>query len=59
MPHPRAAERAFVLVPWLDVDAAAALPGDGPVAALLEHLDIAGVRRRADLDLSCRSSEPP
>ena len=30
-------ERAFVLVPWLDVDAAAALPGSGPVAALLEQ----------------------
>ena len=51
VPHPRAAERAFVLVPWLDVDAAAALPGNGSVAALLEHLDTAGVRRRADLDL--------
>ena len=26
-----------MLVPWLDVDAAAELPGSGPVAALLEH----------------------
>ena len=51
VPHPRAAERAFVLVPWLDVDAAAELPGRGPVAALLEQLDSTGVRRRADLDL--------
>ena len=51
VPHPRAAERAFVLVPWLDVDAAAELAVAGPVAALLEHLDSAGVRRRADLDL--------
>jgi 2-amino-4-hydroxy-6-hydroxymethyldihydropteridine diphosphokinase len=51
VPHPRAAERAFVLVPWLDVDAAAELAGGGPVAALLEHLDSTGVRRRPDLDL--------
>ena len=51
VPHPRAAERAFVLVPWLDVDAAAELAGAGPVAALLEHLDSTGVRRRPDLDL--------
>jgi 2-amino-4-hydroxy-6-hydroxymethyldihydropteridine diphosphokinase len=51
VPHPRAAERAFVLVPWLDVDAAAELPGSGPVAALLEQLDSTGVRRRDDLDL--------
>ena len=34
LPHPRAHERAFVLVPWLDVDPEAVLPGHGPVAAL-------------------------
>lgn len=34
LPHPRAAERAFVLVPWLEVDPTAELPGHGPVAAL-------------------------
>ena len=34
LPHPRAHERAFVLVPWLDVDPSAVLPGHGPVAAL-------------------------
>ncbi len=51
VPHPRAAERAFVLVPWLDVDAAAELPGAGPVTALVERLGRDGVRRRDDLDL--------
>ncbi|PPF27811.1 2-amino-4-hydroxy-6-hydroxymethyldihydropteridine diphosphokinase [Rathayibacter tritici] len=34
LPHPRAAERAFVLDPWLDVEPAAVLPGVGPVAEL-------------------------
>ncbi len=34
LPHPRATERAFVLVPWLDVDPSAVLPGVGPVAAV-------------------------
>ena len=34
LPHPRAHERAFVLVPWLDVDPAAVLAGRGPVAGL-------------------------
>jgi dihydroneopterin aldolase/2-amino-4-hydroxy-6-hydroxymethyldihydropteridine diphosphokinase len=46
LPHPRAAERAFVLVPWLDLDPAAALPGVGPVAALVAGAaaDATGVR---------------
>ena len=38
LPHPRAAERAFVLEPWLDVDPGAVLPGHGRVADLLAAL---------------------
>jgi 2-amino-4-hydroxy-6-hydroxymethyldihydropteridine diphosphokinase len=38
LPHPRAHERAFVLVPWLELDAHAVLPGRGPVAGLLRTL---------------------
>ncbi|WP_144715159.1 2-amino-4-hydroxy-6-hydroxymethyldihydropteridine diphosphokinase [Curtobacterium pusillum] len=38
VPHPRAAERAFVLAPWLDADPDAVLPGAGPVADLLAAL---------------------
>jgi 2-amino-4-hydroxy-6-hydroxymethyldihydropteridine diphosphokinase len=45
LPHPRAHERAFVLVPWLAVDPDAVLPGRGPVWALLRDLDARGVRR--------------
>ncbi|MDQ1286763.1 MAG: dihydroneopterin aldolase / 2-amino-4-hydroxy-6-hydroxymethyldihydropteridine diphosphokinase [Actinomycetota bacterium] len=32
LPHPHAASRAFVLVPWLTVDPDATLPGPGPEA---------------------------
>ncbi|HEV2889808.1 MAG TPA: 2-amino-4-hydroxy-6-hydroxymethyldihydropteridine diphosphokinase [Frankiaceae bacterium] len=46
VPHPRAHERAFVLRPWLDVDPAAAVPGVGPVADLLEKA--VGEVRRCD-----------
>ena len=38
LPHPRAHQRAFVLVPWLDADPAAELPGHGAVADLLRAL---------------------
>ena len=34
IPHPRAAERSFVLEPWLDIDPEAVLPGFGRVADL-------------------------
>jgi 2-amino-4-hydroxy-6-hydroxymethyldihydropteridine diphosphokinase len=52
LPHPRAHERAFVLVPWLELDPRAVLPGWGPVAALLTAVPAAGVRRRPDLRLT-------
>lgn len=47
LPHPRANERAFVLVPWAQADADAFLPGlgGGPVAMLAETApDRGGVR---------------
>ncbi|MGI5221840.1 2-amino-4-hydroxy-6-hydroxymethyldihydropteridine diphosphokinase [Nocardia sp. CA-290969] len=50
LPHPRAHERAFVLVPWLDVEPDAVLDVAGagrPVRDLLAELDtaeVAGVR---------------
>ena len=51
LPHPRAHERAFVLVPWHDIDADATVPGRGPVRDLLAGLDAGGIRRRPDLIL--------
>jgi 2-amino-4-hydroxy-6-hydroxymethyldihydropteridine diphosphokinase len=38
LPHPRAAERDFVLVPWLSLDPDAVLPGAGRVEDLLARL---------------------
>ena len=38
LPHPRASERAFVLVPWHMADPAAVLPGYGSVASLVDGL---------------------
>jgi 2-amino-4-hydroxy-6-hydroxymethyldihydropteridine diphosphokinase len=51
LPHPRAAERAFVLRPWLDVDPEATLPERGRVAELLERVDQSGLKLRDDLVL--------
>jgi 2-amino-4-hydroxy-6-hydroxymethyldihydropteridine diphosphokinase len=48
LPHPRAHERAFVLLPWAQIEPDAVLPGRGPVAALLRALpaeELSGVRR--------------
>jgi 2-amino-4-hydroxy-6-hydroxymethyldihydropteridine diphosphokinase len=54
LPHPRAHQRAFVLVPWLDLAPDAVLAGHGAVAELVAALPVAqrrGVRRRDDLTL--------
>ena len=49
LPHPRAHERAVVLVPWLEADPTAVLRHEGravPVADLVPGLDTTGVRSR-------------
>lgn len=45
LPHPRAHERAFVLLPWAELDPAAELPGHGPISDLLQGLDLSGIER--------------
>jgi 2-amino-4-hydroxy-6-hydroxymethyldihydropteridine diphosphokinase len=48
LPHPRAHERAFVLVPWLGLDREAAIPGRGSVRGLLAKVDRQDVVRIGD-----------
>jgi 2-amino-4-hydroxy-6-hydroxymethyldihydropteridine diphosphokinase len=60
LPHPRAHERAFVLVPWLELDPDATLPGHGRVADLPAAAQIGGIRRQPQLRLAlpaCASQE--
>lgn len=51
LPHPRAWQRAFVLVPWAALEPGTTLPGDsgGPIDHLANHApDRDGVRARAE-----------
>lgn len=54
LPHPGTPARATVLIPWLEVDPRAELPGHGPLTSLLAALpeeERAAVRARSDLNL--------
>ena len=51
LPHPRAAERAFVLAPWFDLESDAHIPGHGAVGELLDKVGRDGVVRRDDIEL--------
>lgn len=51
LPHPKAAERSFVLVPWLDLEPDAEIPGVGLVADLLEKTGREGVELCEDVEL--------
>ncbi|GAA3386713.1 2-amino-4-hydroxy-6-hydroxymethyldihydropteridine diphosphokinase [Cryptosporangium minutisporangium] len=57
LPHPRAHQRAFVLVPWLAVEPDAVLAGRGSTRSVRELVEAlpdnerASVRRRDDLSL--------
>lgn len=48
VPHPRLAERAFVLIPWSEVDPDFAVPGLGKVDDLARTVSTSGVERVDD-----------
>ncbi len=50
LPHPRAHERAFVLVPWLDIEPRATLP-QGRVDDLVATMDTSGVEQLTDVEI--------
>jgi 7,8-dihydro-6-hydroxymethylpterin-pyrophosphokinase len=45
LPHPRAHERAFVVLPWLEIEPDGAVIGHGTLAELAAALGTDGVRR--------------
>lgn len=51
LPHPGTPDRATVLIPWLDLEPDAVLPGHGRIADVMAGLSADGVRRRDDLRL--------
>jgi len=51
LPHPRAHERGFVLLPWSTLDPDYTIPGHKCVSELLAAVDLSGVRARPDLTL--------
>jgi 2-amino-4-hydroxy-6-hydroxymethyldihydropteridine diphosphokinase len=51
LPHPRAHERGFVLLPWSTLDPDYLIPGHRCVSELLAQVDVSGVRPRPDLTL--------
>ena len=58
LPHPRAAVRAFVCIPWLEADPEAHIPEVGAVRDIVSTLDADGVRPRADLSLRLPERTP-
>ena len=51
LPHPRAHERAFVLLLWSLLDPDFVIPGKASVVQLLENIEVTGIRYRNDLAL--------
>jgi len=44
-----------VLVPWLDIDPKGEIAGHGPIAELIDDVDVSGVVRRADIVINANT----
>lgn len=51
LPHPRISERAFVLVPWFELDPNATIPNLGNLAELHKTIDKADVQLKSEMKL--------
>lgn len=51
LPHPRAHQRAFVLLPWAEIEPEAEIPGKGRIKDIIAELDASGVVPRPDFSL--------
>ena len=54
IPHPRAHERAFVLMPWSEFDSAFEIPGHGTVGACLASVSRDGIVLHSDARLTVK-----
>jgi len=54
IPHPRAHERAFVLMPWSELDSAFEIPGHGTVGACLASVSRDGIVLHSDARLTVK-----
>ncbi len=51
LPHPRISQRAFVLIPWNEIDPQTQIPGLGKVSELVNQISSVGVQLNSDMKL--------
>jgi 2-amino-4-hydroxy-6-hydroxymethyldihydropteridine diphosphokinase len=51
LPHPRISERAFVIVPWLEIEPNAVIPGSAALSELEKSISKSDVQLNSDMKL--------